>query len=354
MVEQRRIPDTTITRQVSSLKLGSNLKRSYLVPLLGSILLSILLLVLLFACTDIDLAQIKRLLLTVHPISMMEIVLLMGFNSFLAGEKWHLVVTHFDRARGYHMPRQLYFALSAIGGCLGQVFPSQLATALCRSLAARAHGGQALKRGVGATVFEQLFDVFVAGLLGLASILVIITAAGPSAWLLWACLTLGIGFGLSGVAVRAAAGASRLLGSLPHWTRANRLTCLLSSVADSPLMAGASTYPLFALSIARFVVFVLIGAVSANALSLDIPLWQVAAAFPFAILTTALALTPGALGINEWTFSTVLVALGTPFSTAAQWAIATRILAVLAASLWGLVGILVASSNHWSRALRRV
>jgi hypothetical protein len=92
----------------------------------------------------------------------------------------------------------------------------------------------------------------------------------------------------------------------------------------------------------RFGVLVLMGAASANAVALDVPLWRLAAALPFAAITNALAITPGGLGINEWAASSVLFALGTPFQVSAQWAVVNRVLVAVAAGLCGITGLLIA------------
>jgi uncharacterized membrane protein YbhN (UPF0104 family) len=97
------------------------------------------------------------------------------------------------------------------------------------------------------------------------------------------------------------------------------------------LLQPAVTRRLLALSLLRFAVLVAIAAASAAAVPVEIPVWRLAAALPFAIIGNALAVTPGGLGVNEWAMSSALFAFGTPFATAAQWAIANRILVAVAA-----------------------
>jgi uncharacterized membrane protein YbhN (UPF0104 family) len=97
-----------------------------------------------------------------------------------------------------------------------------------------------------------------------------------------------------------------------------------------------------ALSVARFLVLVLIGAASAGAAGAQVAAWQLAVSIPFAIFANALAITPGGLGVNEWTMCTVLVALGVSFQNAAQWALVNRMRVAAAAVLCGVVGATVA------------
>jgi uncharacterized membrane protein YbhN (UPF0104 family) len=218
-------------------------------------------------------------------------------------------------------------------------------------MGARAFEGRVWRDGVAATVFEQLFDVFVAGLLGSASVLVILSGGDAAAWALWSLMAIVAGLAFCTFAGRAAAGSFGRLASLAARIPGERVRILLASVAEPKLVASEIMFRLFALSILRFVVLVLIGAAISNALSLDLPLWHLAAAFPFAVLATALALTPAALGISEFTFSAVLVALGTPLEVAGQWVIATRILVLVAAGLLGLAGMVIVGLFHRSRML---
>jgi uncharacterized membrane protein YbhN (UPF0104 family) len=309
------------------------LTRLHLGSLLLSVVLAVSLLVLLAGFTDLDLAATKRLLFAVRPQAFAEIVLLMGFNSFLAGEKWRLVVLSFDRNGGSDIPRPLYFALSAIGVALGQVLPVQISTALCRWLGSRAYGGYAFGRGVGATMFEQLFDVLVAGLVALASLVAIATGSGAAGWLIGALLAITGGFALCGVAAALAVGMSRRVG--------NRLAQLVASAGASRLLSPGITRRLFLLSVLRFAVLVLVAGASADAVSLDIPLWHLAAAFPFGIFATALALTPGGVGIGEWGLASALRAFGTPLQVGAQWAITCRILVILASGVCAAAALVV-------------
>ena len=332
--------------------LQSGSSRPYLLLLIGSSVLSGLLLVAFCFWTNFDLATTGRSLMRLHPVDFLEILLLMAVNSFLAGEKWRLVTARLGSPDGGTPPRQLCFALSAIGTALGQFLPAQISTALARSAGTRAFGGPVLRDGLGATMIEQLFDFFVAALLGCASLLVIVMAADSAAWALWSVAAIVAGLALCVVAGRLAASGSGRLASLAARIPPGRMRKLLSSVTEPRLIASEMTLRLFVLSLLRFVVLVLIGAVVANALSLDLPLWHLAAAFPFAVLAIALALTPGALGIGEFTFSWALVALGTPLQVAGQWVIATRILVVATAALLGFAGTAIVVLSHRSRRVR--
>ena len=68
------------------------------------------------------------------------------------------------------------------------------------------------------------------------------------------------------------------------------------------------------LSTLRFSVVVLMSIQTAEAIGLHIPVWQMAAAIPFVVFASVIALTPGGLGVNELTSVSALRVFGTPLA----------------------------------------
>src|SRR5260370_1028213 len=183
-------------------------KRSNLGWLLASAVVAVILVALLFVSADRDLGAIGHLLLGVPLPAFVAILLLLGLNSFLAGEKWRLIASRLHPDEGATMPRLLYFAFTSIGVALGQIIPAQLSLVLSRSIGAHLHGGRALSRGMTATLFDYFFDVLIAAFLVLSSILVLIAGGGAIAWVLWSRAICIAGFLLYGVAPPAASRAA--------------------------------------------------------------------------------------------------------------------------------------------------
>ena len=318
--------------------------------LLASAVLAAVLLALLFEFTDLDLAAIGRLLLGTNPQAFAEIVLLLGLNNVLAGEKWRLIALRVQEDDRRPMPRLLYFAFTSIGVALGQFLPAQLTLVLSRSIGAYLYGGRPLARGAVATLFDYFFDLLVAVFFALSSALVLVSGGGAGTWAVATPVITIAGFLLYGAAARLAVGSARSLGSRGR----SRFHLFCTTIALSPLLVPRIGRRLLAISVLRFGVLVLMGAASANAVALDVPLWRLAAALPFAAITNALAITPGGIGINEWAASSVLFALGTPFQVSAQWAVVNRVLVAIAAGLCGIAGIGIAAAARASRPRRVV
>ena len=300
-----------------------------------------LLLAYLAAHTGLDLAGAMRLIVGLDAVSLAEITVLLGFNSYLAGEKWRLLDRLLGPDEQSGMTRTAYFAWTAVGVGLGQLLPAPLSLGLCRSLGSHLHQRGAM-RGAGLTVFEQLFDVIAAGLLGLASAAVVVTASGSLGWVLCAVAAAVAGFAVcsaTGSIPFAVCGLLRLAAAL-------KLGLGAGERDRSRLLQPAVTRRLLALSLLRFAILVAIAATSAAAVPVEIPVWRLAAALPFAIIGNALAVTPGGLGVNEWAMSSALFAFGTPFATAAQWAIANRILVAVAALAGAGAGLFLMAIWH--------
>ena len=206
-----------------------------------------------------------------------------------------------------------------------------------------------MSRGATATLFDYFFDILVAAFFALSTTLVLMTGGGAKTWALYALLICVGGFVLYGVAARFVVGAAHALGSVGH----SRLRGFCAAIALSPLLAPDIGRRLLAISGLRFAVLVLVSAMSAKAIGLDLPLWHLAASQSFAFIANALAITPGGLGVNEWMISSALFALGTPFQISAQWAVVNRVLVALAVGLCGVAGFLIAAVARSSQPLRR-
>lgn len=310
--------------------------------------LAAILVILLLACTHLDLTTLGRLLSEVPPESFAAIVLLLAFNNFLSGEKWRFIARRLQQDGSAGMPRFLYFSFTSIGVGLGQFVPAQLSLVLSRSLGAHLYGGRALVRGATATVFDYFFDLLVAACVALSSLLIVLLGGGEAGWALLVVVIGVAGFLLWGVVASISAAAARLIAR----RFGGRIAGVCEAVAGSPLLAPDVGRRLLAISGLRFLVLVTMSVISAKAIGADLGVWQLAAALPFAVLANALALTPGGLGVTEWAASTVLFALGTSFQASVQWALVNRVLLAAAAVLLGLAGLAVAIAARFYRQSR--
>jgi uncharacterized membrane protein YbhN (UPF0104 family) len=312
--------------------------RRSLVTTIASGVLALVLLIALIRIARVDLAQVLRLLADVRLLPFAALLILTSLHILLAGEKWRLVQRRI--APGAELSRRLCFCFTAVGTAAGQILPMQVATALTRSLGSHLTTGSGAVRGALTTVFEQMFDIVVVALCGLASIYCL--WRGDTGW--WAAAAgaaLAVGFMLAGPALGAAAAGTRWLAAA-HMLVGDRLGGSIErfarTLAQSGLFDEALTRRLFVLSVLRFIVLWLMTVATMQAVALNVSSVQIAAALPLVVLATALAVTPGGIGVNEWTFAAALTAFGVDFETATQCALINRVLVAIASLTIGVLG----------------
>jgi uncharacterized protein (TIRG00374 family) len=313
-------------------------RRRSLVTTIASGAFALVLLLALAMFAQVDLTQLLHLLADIKLLPFSALVALLSLHILLAGEKWRLVYRRM--APGAELSRRLCFCFTAIGTAAGQVLPMQLATALTRSFCSHLVTGSGAVRGALATVFEQMFDIGVVALCGLASVYCL-WSGDLSRWTAVAGVAIAIGFMLAGPVLGTAATATKWLATA-HAMLGGRIGRFGRALAESGLFEERLTRRLFVLSVLRFAVLWLMAIATTHAVGLNVSSAQLAAALPLVVLATVLAVTPGGIGINEWTFAAALTAFGTDFETATQFALINRVLVAAAALMIGAAGVTLA------------
>jgi uncharacterized membrane protein YbhN (UPF0104 family) len=301
---------------------------------------------------------VAETLITIDPVPVLALIALSAFYVLCGAEKWRLVDVSLRRDERAELSRSTTFALSGLGMILSNLLPSQFGTALARTLGTYVTGHKVVVRGVLGTFMEQAFDVALVCVLAPISLLAL-TFRGPllgwTAIAIVAVVSVSI---MSGRMLRYVADLSRRDDGDSFARRWPRVARRIGDLDRSGLLNPRLVRRLWALSSARFVALVLIAAASGWAAGLDVSTLHLAGAMPFAVVATALSPTPAGLGTNEFAYSSMLHAFGTPLDVAVQWAIINRILMVVASVAVGLLGVIVAvgvgllrqrSSDHVAR-----
>ena len=309
---------------------------------LASIANGIVLVASLVAVSKIDPRATMRQLGDLNRMAFVKLTLLMGLNTFLSAQKWRLVDAAVRRPADAALPRLTSFALTSAGVAIGQVLPTPVSMVAARTLGTY-YLGNALTRGTLATIFDQGFDFLIACFL--------IPASGAMRFLhgggrMWVALSAA----MSLVALFAVGIAVRLLQRVTAYfaerkgVRPSGLQRGFARLQTSGFLNVNLARRLLMLSTLRFAVLVLMAGETTEALGSNVPLSHLAAAMPFVVISSALPVTPGGLGVNELTYAATLSYLGTPLHAAAQWALANRLLVAAAsfAVAVGTAGILFA------------
>ena len=294
---------------------------------IGSAALTILLIAVLIRLGKIDLRVTFQQLRSVSWISFTKLVLLTGLLVYLSTKKWRSIDAAWRRSSDTAPSTITSFTLTSAGLALGTFLPAQLAMSTARTLGTHVHG-RALKRGTAGTLYEQGFDLLTVCFLAIASGITRFYRGGAMMWTLSAAIAttlaiLAVGPSVRMLRWRADSRTEKIAASR---TRVEAALRRLFEMRHSSLIDAGLARRLVILSALRFGVVVLMSVQTAEAINVHIPVWQMAAAIPFVVMASVIALTPGGLGVNELTSVTVLKIFGTPLAVGAQWAVANRVL----------------------------
>ena len=343
MFVSRGSEDLTV-RPVSSENAGGSKEhspiglRSFLLAF-GSAALAISLLTMLVWASKIDLHTILVQLKNVRQTAFLELVLLIGLQSFLSAQKWRLVDSVVRQDSEPALPIAATFAMTSIGLAFGHILPLSVSMVAARTLGIYGRN-KALQRSTIGTLFDQGFDFLIVCLLVPASAITRFLHGGAKTWIGIAVPTISVAFLALSLGTWL---LDRLAGSIARTKSLaqNRFGRTVIELKTSGTWHVSLVRKLFALSCVRFLVLVFMAGRTTEAIGASVPLWHLAAAMPFVVISTVMALTPGGLGVNELTFAVALSSFGTPLHAAAEWALANRLLVAVSSFVVAICAVIV-------------
>lgn len=315
-------------------------RRMFLV--LASIVIGATLIALLLRIGKIDVRLTLHQMENINRSAFARLVFLNILLVFISTAKWRSVDAALRIASDKVPSGAAAFVFTSIGMAAGVVLPVQSGMAVARTLGTYFYG-RPFKRGAGGTLFEQSFDVLVVCFLAAASGITRYWHGGAKMWTVSAVLMIALMLVIVEPCTRllrwAAGYAAVRLAARP---RLGAELGRLSELEKRGLLNAGLARRLVALSTLRFGVVVLMARETAVAIGAPIALWHLAAVIPFVIFATAIAITPGGIGITEFTYVGALTSFAIPLSTAAQWALANRVLTIAASLIVAAIAITVA------------
>ncbi len=241
--------------------------------------------------------------------------------------KWRLVVRRVGSRSIASASFDFFLFYTCLGAALSQFMTVYLSSATVRGFAAKHHHDSSFLSGAASSGFEQSMDACVLLLMALPIVVVLVLGGDllhvvigcASALLVGAVLLWTLArSGLAGIA------ADRLAAFT--WRPIRALGSMLQRARDVGLFDGGLLLRLLALSILRYLSIFLRTAALAFALLPGLTLRDIAATFALVQSAQIAAITPGNLGIAEWTWAGILVGFGFQFDQAVQFAIILRVL----------------------------
>ena len=289
--------------------------------------LGVTLIIIFVEAAKTDLSLTLKQLQGVRLADFTKVVALTACHIYLSNWKWRAVDAALRCPTDSAPSQLLSFVLTTAGVTLGLLLPVQLTTTSTRTLGTYVHG-RAIRRGTTGTLFEQSFDVLVAGFVVLASAMAKVYGGGQMLWSAMAIIALVASVLCVSPLFRTARWLVAAIGAKPMPTTPWRRAALrwLSAIGCSGFLDVALARNLALLSAIRFMVQIAMAWQVAQAVHLTIPIWHLAAATPLVTLACALIITPGAMGVSELGYTTALNLFGTPLIVGGQWALANRFL----------------------------
>ncbi len=297
--------------------------------LLASGVLAAVLIVGLVHFADLPMERFRGLVNQLNAGALVLVVATTLAHMFIGGWKWQLVTRWYQRDLDRGLGIHFYTLTTCYGSLLGHFLPMHLTVMAARSFALRMQAKASIGAGAATSLVEQVFDLVVPVLLLLPAAALIFGVADLTVTAVAAALLL-VGF----AALLGASGPSvvlwlvGLIGTVKGWFG------MPSDRQDDALLgrrkARRLLLSLYGLSLVRFANLVLLSVAIAWALGLPISGQQIFVAMPIVQLSFAVPITPGSLGVAEWTWSTALVLQGVGPTVAGEYALASRLLIIAA------------------------
>jgi uncharacterized membrane protein YbhN (UPF0104 family) len=240
----------------------------------------------------------------------------------LAALKWRLVIINTE---GANLSLRDAAAATTLGTLAGQVLPIQLVTPLARAWVA-SKAGIAPGRAIGTSLLEQSFELLVLACMSLAALIATLGGAPLPVALavslaIATAATLFVGPALAGFARLFAISATRFRGRMGQ-----AFTSLASGFGAAGCLPRKVLLLITGLGFLRYALLASLNILLIGVLVPGVDIVALLVAFPVVILVMSLPIFPGGLGVVELTWAGALIAQGASPATAAEAALALRIL----------------------------
>lgn len=238
--------------------------------------------------------------------------------------KWHLIVRRIAPAQANQAGHTFFLFYTTLSAALAQFVMVHLASLLVRGLAMRIHHRVPFVHGAATSIFEQLFDVYVLLLFAICGVIAWYAGLTPASWPAVVIIVVVAGWFALFLTLRMLQlhsityqGSYRILRSIAGWLT----TCRSFDLLDAHLVLrlyGLSVLRYFFMALRMFIVVV--------AVAPAIDLFDAVIGFTVVQTSQLIAVTPGSLGITEWTWAGYLSLLGYSTTDATAFSLALRIL----------------------------
>ncbi|MCB2059968.1 MAG: flippase-like domain-containing protein [Novosphingobium sp.] len=241
------------------------------------------------------------------------------------------------------VPFSFYYGCTALAAFMSQFLTVYLASIIVRGWAVKRWHGLNASHGAGTSLFEQVFDVLVLVVMALPALIVWSLGGTLGQWAMVTVAALIAGAAclrFVGPAIGALAVLERFLPKM------RKLVELFERSTSAGLLSQRFMFEIYALSVLRYFTLLVRAPLLIVAFGLPLAMSDIVPGFTIVQATQLAAITPGQLGIREWTWSGILALRGYDLQLAAHFAIDLRIIGMLAIALAALPVVALLRRRH--------
>jgi uncharacterized protein (TIRG00374 family) len=254
--------------------------------------------------------------------------------------KWRLSLHSLGESRATHFGTLLYYFM--FGRAVGLVLPMDLSDFGVRTMSLKFDHSVSIGRASYSVYLDRTFDVIIAGLFLIPSVLFMTGVIGIAAGLVLLGMALAVGLACFTFLGRQTMAVITLI-----FRALFKAVCKISWIGrkvefetESKLLAGANLKTiapwLFLLSTLKFLFTSLRFISVALAVGLGLGSWEILLFVPGAQFAALFALTPGGLGIADWSWSGLLYKIGADKHTIVPYLVSLRL--VISVSIMVMAG----------------
>lgn len=285
----------------------------------ASIIIAIALTLLLIDKTDLSKNDILPIIQNVNFYFIISFIFLTYILIWLSALKWKL--TSSDIFKHEPQPFSFFLRYTTLGAMLSTFTPSHLSSTLSRSVAMRLHHNIPIIKGSASSIFEQAFDVYIFLLCGLASIFYLIGHHSFFIWLVSIIIFLILGLILIVLSKKLLHKNKRL--------PTNKLGQFFNWLIEKKNILNK----LYVISIARFFILIIHNALILQIINSGIEFYHIAIASPLVQLSILLSITPGSIGIVEWSWTGLLNFMNIELNESGIYALTLRVTSFIAVTM---------------------
>ncbi len=292
--------------------------------ILAGLLTAALLIVFLLSYSGVTANQLGEWLKRPNGLQLFGIFLASTAHMAFGAFKWRTIVSRIAPAQTARAGRMFFMFYTTVSAALAQFIMVHVASLLVRGLAGRIHHNVPFIHGAAASVFEQLFDVYILLVFAVSGIIGWTFALSPAPWFAVTTVVLLMGWLMLSVTLRflkARAtldlGTTRLARTVTEWIG----TCIRLGLVEPRLVSRLYTF-----SVLRYLSMLARVAIVVSATTPALPLFDSVLGFTVVQTSQLIAITPGSLGITEWTWTGFMALQGYPPDIGTAFSLALRIL----------------------------